>query len=134
MTFGSNDTLSPTFSFDAANFVPVKNADKEYTGWTLTYNSNQHCTDGTVAAINDPKDPPLEFKINCVCDKKAKTPVWSEHTYDPSACKASVTVTHYSGCVVFDGEAFFKAIEPYMGVIGILVGGIMTFAGAKFLF
>jgi len=44
-----------------------------------------------------------------------------------------MTVTSSAACVAYDGAAFFKAVEPYMGTIGIIFGGLMTFAGAYFL-
>ena len=83
---------------------------------------------------NDESKPPFTFTINGVCDKSATDSVWGDYAFDPSACKASATVTSQHACVAFNGEAFFHAIEPYMGAIFIVVGGLMTFAGAKFLF
>lgn len=50
------------------------------------------------------------------------------------SCKASVTYTGKSGCVAFNGNATWNAIAPFFSIILILVGGVMTFAGAKFLF
>jgi len=124
----SNDVLTPVFSFDSANFTPVQDSDDKYTGWTLKYVSNQGCKDGK---RDDTSATPFVFTTTGVCDKSAKSATYSDHTAD--GCTAGVTITSAAGCVAVDGAAFFKAIEPYMGVIGILVGGLMAFAGAKFL-
>merc|ERR1712166_1375370 len=59
--------------------------------------------------------------------------IWSDHAFDGS-CTASVTYTGAAGCVKFNGNAVWEAIKPFSGVILILIGGIMTFYGAKFLF
>lgn len=127
----SSEKLKPLFSFDSANFTPTKTSDGEYTGWTLKYVSNQPCDAGQVSTTSPPSTTPFIFTTTGICDKSATTPVYSD--YKSSGCSAGVTVTSVAGCVAVDGEAFFKAIEPYMGVIGIIVGGLMTFAGAMFL-
>lgn len=130
-TDGGDHTLTPIFSFDSANFVPSKNSEGDYTGWTLKYVSNQRCDNGKLAS-DDSGNTPFVFTTRGICDQKATTPVYSD--YKSEGCTAEVTVTSHAGCVALDGDAFFEAIEPYMGVIGILIGGLMTFAGAKFLF
>lgn len=96
----------------------------------MTYTSNQRCDDGKVTTDKS-TDVAFVFTTNGICDKNAKTPVYSD--YKASGCTAEVTVTSDAGCIALDGEAFFKAIEPFLGVIFILIGGLMTFAGAKFL-
>jgi hypothetical protein len=71
--------------------------------------------------------------INGVCDDKSTKAVWSDYKLD-GECGASVTYTGKQGCVAFNGNAVWNAIKPFSGVLLILVGGLMTFAGCKFLF
>jgi len=91
----------------------------------LTYASNENCGGDTPA--------PFVMTINGVCDAKDTKGIWSDHAFDGS-CTASVTYTGAAGCVKFNGNAVWEAIKPFSGVILILIGGIMTFYGAKFLF
>merc|ERR1712195_131813 len=90
-----------------------------------TYASNENCGGDTPA--------PFVMTINGVCDAKDTKGIWSDHAFDGS-CTASVTYTGAAGCVKFNGNAVWEAIKPFSGVILILIGGIMTFYGAKFLF
>lgn len=71
--------------------------------------------------------------INGVCDEKSTSAAWTDYKLDGD-CGASVTYTGKQGCVAFNGNAVWDAIKPFSGVLLILVGGLMTFAGAKFLF
>jgi Zn-dependent protease len=76
--------------------------------------------------------------VNAICqepakDAKTSAGVWSDYKLTED-CAASVTYTGKAGCVAFNGDAVWDAIKPFTGVILILVGGLMTFAGAKFLF
>jgi hypothetical protein len=68
-----------------------------------------------------------------VCDLIETAGTWTDYKLDGD-CAASVTYTGKSGCVAFDGYTFIASIKPFSGAILILVGGLMTFAGAKFLF
>ena len=124
--------INPMFSFDSANFVPNKNSegDIDNSGWTLTYTSNQGCDKGEV----DPSGTtPFVYTIHGVCDKAATKLATKNFFYNAEKCEAEVTFTTSTGCIAYDGGAFFKALEPYMGTIAIIFGGLMTFAGAYFL-
>jgi len=121
-------TFTPKYSFLSGNFESVQDLETEkYTGWTVTYASHQNC--GTAEAPE-----PFVFKINGVCDETSKADVWSDYTFTEGSCAAEVTYTGKSGCIAFNGNAFLDAIKPYTGVLMILIGGLMTFAGAHFLF
>lgn len=72
------------------------------------------------------------FTINGVCDDKDSIGKWSETS--KGTCNAEVTYTGKSGCVFVNGLALYHSIEPFMGFIFVVIGGLMTFAGAKFLF
>jgi len=76
--------------------------------------------------------------VNGVCqepkkDAKTAAGTWSDYKLTEQ-CAASATYTGKAGCIAFNGNAVWDAIKPFTGVILILVGGLMTFAGAKFLF
>ena len=122
----ADTTFTPEYSFLSGNFLSVQDKDTEkYTGWNVTYASYQNCGGDTPA--------PFVFTMHGVCDETSKADVWSDYTFDGS-CAASVTYTGKSGCIAFNGNAFLDAIKPYTGVLMILIGGLMTFAGAHFLF
>jgi hypothetical protein len=93
----------------------------------LNYVSQENC--GT--ADEPPK--PFVMTINGVCDSTSTAAVWSDYKLDGD-CGASVEYTGKHGCVAFNGHAVVDAIKPFSGVLLILIGGLMTFAGAKFLF
>ena len=131
-TTASTETFVPTYSFLSGNFNSTydETTDK-YDGWTLTYASQENC--GTT---DEPK--PFVMTVNGICQEPAKDAkttagVWSDYKL-ANECSASVTYTGKAGCVAFNGNAVWDAIKPFTGVILILVGGLMTFAGAKFLF
>ena len=45
--------------------------------------------------------------INGVCDENDYKGVWSDHQFD-GQCAASVTHTGRAGCVIFNGEPYWK--------------------------
>tara|TARA_B110001450_G_C17618465_1_gene480214 strand:+ start:348 stop:1511 length:1164 start_codon:yes stop_codon:yes gene_type:complete len=128
-TTADGTNFTPEYSFLSGNFASTQDEDTEkYNGWTVTYASIQKCSSSTTEAPE-----PFVFTMNGICDATAKTGTWSDYT-NTADCAASVTYTGVEGCPKFDGNAFMDAVKPFTGVILILVGGLMTFAGAKFLF
>ena len=123
---GSSSNFTPKYSFLNGNFVSVENDDEEYTGWTLTYASQENC--GTSAAPQ-----PFVFTINGVCDEKNVAGTYSHYAKDGD-CAASVSYTGKAGCVAFNGNQVWDTIKPYTGFILIIMGAAMTFAGCKFLY
>ena len=90
----------------------------------MTYASIQQC---------DNTEKPFVFTVNGVCDK-GKAGSWSDPHHSGDGCGASITYTGEHGCVFLNGNDLLEAIEPFMGFIFVVIGGLMTFAGAKFLF
>ena len=74
------------------------------------------------------------YTINGVCEEKDTVGKWSDHKVSDDQCSAQSTYTGKSGCVFVNGLALYHSIEPFMGFVFVVIGGLMTFAGAKFLF
>lgn len=115
------------YTFDKADFKGYRNSSSSSgstNGFTITYTSEQTCTDD--ASKN------YVFTIDAVCAK--------DHSEDPivyGTCTAYLKDSGPDNCKLpINLGAFYDFVNklaPFLGIILILVGIIMTFAGAKFL-
>lgn len=96
-------------------------------GWTITWTSREAC------AANDKKKFTVEVTGLCKADQAVGT--FGTVTEGAEKCSASVTYTGANAC----GKPIkliesLKKLAPFIGGIFIVLGLVMTFFGAKFLF
>jgi len=94
-------------------------------GWNLNWTSAEKCGDGNYTV-----------NVEATCDNKATTPTYQLSTSGSSACMTKFDYSGKEGCVDIHMPiaAVLKAVGPFLGVVTIVFGALMTYAGAKFLF
>jgi len=114
------------YSFPKGEFAGIDDPENEdkTKGFTLTYVSNENCTSDASKKFT--------FTINAVCDRNG-----TEKTtgYKKNVCNAEITHTGKEACAAlsFNIDDFFTAIGPFLGIILLVFGTAMTFAGNKLL-
>lgn len=116
------------YSFTDADFEGLEDkeaGDNSTKGFTLTYKSVQDCT-----ADSSKK---FSFRINAICSKSESTLETVKFT--DGTCDAEITHLGPQNCKAYsvDFTKFIDTISPYIGFILIVLGGGLTFAGAKLI-
>ena len=120
----------PAYTFGDAQIktlAAVTGAGKQNQGWDITWTSNEKTCGAN-------KDKNFVVTINGVCDETAKaksTLVAST----PGTCTETILFTGKEACATeIPMQKALAALGPFYGVLLILVGGLMCFAGRKFIF
>ena len=116
-----NGDCSYSFNGSEIENTPGATADADPLGFTLTYTSEEKCTKG---------DGKFTYTINMVCNKANDGTFISNEGTD---CAASAQLMGKQGCRVIGLGPAVNTVKPFIGAILIVIGLIMTFAGAKFI-
>lgn len=112
--------------------TPYSNSNNNngtYDGWNMVWTSQEACVDDTSKQFT------VNVHAKCNHDKNAATTL-RDVTPSSDTCNAQFNYEGIEGCVDFHMPimAVLKAVGPFLGIITILMGLLMTYAGAKFLF
>jgi len=116
------------YSFTDADFTGIANEtdDSDSTkGFALTYKSKEACSSDATKKFT--------FKINAICSKTETT--LQSVQYTDGSCEAEITHLGAENCKskTVDLAKFVDAVSPFLGIILIVGGGGLTFAGAKLI-